>query len=118
MPDFTIQRDHPLGIDGARQLARRWAHHAQHEHEMDCRTRAEDDCERVTFERTGVKGELIATANRFTLTVTLGFLLSGFSDRIRSEIEKNLDAAIAKASAASSDASGVAKSGSVKGRLA
>lgn len=118
MPDFTIQRDHSLGIDGARQLAQHWAHHAQRQHEMSCRTRAENDCERVTFERTGVKGELIATADRFTLTVTLGFLLSGFSDRIRGEIEKNLDAAIAKASAASHGASGLAKSGSAKGGLA
>lgn len=82
---------------------------------MSCRTRAEEDCERVTFERTGVKGELIATADRFTLTVTLGFLLSGFSDRIRGEIEKNLDAAIAKAAAASHGASGLAKRGSAKG---
>jgi putative polyhydroxyalkanoate system protein len=105
MPDFTIQRAHVLGLDAARQLAQHWAHHARRQHEMDCRIQAEGDCERVTFERTGVKGELIATADRFTLTVTLGFLLSGFSDRIRSEIEKNLDAAIAKASAASSVAS-------------
>ncbi|OYT98831.1 MAG: polyhydroxyalkanoic acid synthase [Burkholderiales bacterium PBB1] len=109
MPDFTIQRDHSLGIDGARQLARHWAHHARRQHEMDCRIRAEDDCERVAFERTGVRGELIATADRFKLTVTLGFLLSGFSDRIRSEIEKNLDAAIAKATAASGGDAGAAK---------
>ena len=109
MPDFTIQRDHSLGIDGARQLAQHWAHHARRRHEMDCCIRAEGDCERVTFERTGVTGELIATVDRFTLTVSLGFLLSGFSDRIRGEIEKNLDAAIAKAAAASGGASEVSK---------
>lgn len=111
MPDFTIQRDHSLGLDGARQLAQHWAHHARRQHEMDCRIRAEDDCERVTFERTGVTGELIATADRFKLNVSLGFLLSGFSDRIRSEIEKNLDAAIAKAAAASGGNSEAAKGG-------
>ncbi|MEI7463807.1 MAG: polyhydroxyalkanoic acid system family protein [Burkholderiales bacterium] len=101
MTDFSIQRNHTLGIDGARQLARQWANHARRQHDMDCCVHAESDCERVTFERSGVQGLLRATADRFDLSVTLGFLLSGFSDRIRGEIEKNLDAAIATAMAAS-----------------
>ena len=101
MTQFTIQRQHTLGIDGARQLARHWANHALRQHEMDCRVQAEADCERVGFEGAGVQGDLVATADNFSLTVTLGFLLSGFSERIRGEIEKNLDAAIAKAVAAS-----------------
>ena len=101
MTQFTIQRHHTLGIDGARQLAQHWANHARRQHEMDCRVQAEADCERVSFERSGVQGDLVATADDFSLTVTLGFLLSGFSDRLRGEIEKNLDAAIAKAMAAS-----------------
>ena len=101
MTQFTIQRHHTLGIDGARQLAQQWANHARRQHEMDCRVQAEADCERVSFERSGVEGHLVATADNFELHVTLGFLLSGFSDRIRGEIEKNLDAAIAKAMAAS-----------------
>lgn len=102
MTQFTIQRHHTLGIDGARQLARQWANHARRQHEMDCCVRAETDCERVSFERSGVQGDLVATADSFALNVTLGFLLSGFSDRVRGEIEKNLDEAIAKAVAASS----------------
>ena len=69
---------------------------------MDCCVHADADRERVTFERSGVEGRLLATADNFERNVTLGFLLSGFSDRIRGEIEKNLDAAIAKAVAASS----------------
>jgi putative polyhydroxyalkanoate system protein len=101
MTQFTIQRHHTLGLGGARQLAKHWANHARRQHEMDCRVQAEDDCERVSFERSGVQGDLVATADDFSLTVTLGFLLSGFSDRIRGEIEKNLDDAIAKAVAAS-----------------
>lgn len=102
MTTFTIQRDHTLGIEGARALARSWANHARRQHEMDCCVHADDACERVTFERSGVDGTLLARADEFTVTVTLGFLLSGFSDRIRDGIEKNLDAAIAKAVAASS----------------
>ena len=101
MTTFTIQRHHALGIDGARQLAQHWANHARRQYEMDCCVQAEGDCERVSFERSGVHGHLVATAEEFSLTVTLGFLLSGFSDRIRGEVEKNLDAAIAKAMAAS-----------------
>ncbi len=101
MTQFTIQRQHTLGIDGARQLARHWANHARRQYEMDCCVHADAHCERVTFERSGVQGDLVATADHFALTVKLGFLLSGFSERIRGEIEKNLDAAIAKAQAAS-----------------
>lgn len=97
MTTFTIQRQHTLGIEGARELARKWANHARRQHEMDCSVHADGDCERVSFERSGVQGKLVADADRFTLDVTLGFLLSGFSDRIRAEIEKNLDEAIAKA---------------------
>lgn len=102
MTDFTIQRSHALGLEGARQLARQWANHARRQHDMDCCVHADSDRERVTFERSGVEGRLVATADNFELNVTLGFLLSGFSDRIRGEIEKNLDTAIAKAMAASS----------------
>lgn len=100
MTTFTIHRSHTLGIDGARQLARQWANHARRQHEMDCCVHADAHCERVTFERSGVQGDLVATADDFSLNVTLGFLLSGFGDRLRGEIEKNLDAAIAKAEAA------------------
>lgn len=101
MTTFTIQREHMLGIEGARQLARQWANHARRQHEMDCCVHADEAGERVTFERSGVQGDLVADADRFTVNVTLGFLLGGFTDRIRDEVEKNLDAAIAKAMAAS-----------------
>lgn len=67
---------------------------------MTCTVCEGDADHRVDFVRPGVRGELVASAERFDLTVTLGFLLSAFSQRIRDEIEKNLDAAIAQASAA------------------
>ena len=101
MTTLTIHRFHTLGIDGARQLARQWATRARRQHEMDCCVHADAHCERVSFERSGVQGDLVASADDISLKVTLGFLQSGFSDRVRSEIEKNLDAAIAKAVAAS-----------------
>lgn len=100
MGQFTLQRPHALGLAGARQLARQWAERARRDHGTDCRATHEADGERVSFGRTGVQGQLLATADQFTVHVTLGFLLAGFSDRIRSEIEKNLDAAIAQAAAA------------------
>lgn len=104
MAQFTLQRHHALGVSGARQLARQWAERARRDHGTDCRITHEDGCERVHFERAGVQGELVATAEQFTVNVTLGFLLSAFSDRIRSEIEKNLDAAMAQAAGGSASA--------------
>lgn len=44
-------------------------------------------------------GDLVAKVDEFVLTVTLGFLVAAFGPRIREEIEKNLDAAIAEAGA-------------------
>ncbi|MBX9716279.1 MAG: polyhydroxyalkanoic acid system family protein [Burkholderiaceae bacterium] len=111
MTTFHIHRAHSLGRLGAARLADHWAEAAQQEHQMGC-TMSEDAAgQRVEFERPGVRGELIAGAGEFALTVTLGFLLSAFSDRIRQEIEKNLDAAIAKAMSAAPDDSSADRAG-------
>lgn len=100
MAQFTLQRPHALGLEGARQLARLWAERLRRDHGTDCRVTHEVDGDCVSFGRAGVQGQLLVTAELFTVQVTLGFLLSGFTDRIRSEIEKNLDAAIAQAASA------------------
>lgn len=100
MTTFQIHRPHSLGLEPARDLARHWAEAAQQKHQMNCTVCEEEAGNRVDFVRAGVRGELVASAGCFDLTVTLGFLLSAFSQNIRAEIEKNLDAAIAQAGAA------------------
>jgi putative polyhydroxyalkanoate system protein len=60
----------------------------------------------VEFTRSGVKGELVVAAEHFQLDAKLGFLLGAFSKTIESEIEKNLDALLAKSKPAAKKAAG------------
>jgi len=50
--------------------------------------------------RSGVNGRLIVAADHFDLEAKLGFLLGAFAKTIEGEIQKNLDAQLAKAAAA------------------
>ena len=54
-----------------------------------------EDNDTVEFERAGVDGTLVVTANAFELNAKLGFLIGAFRHRIESEIEENLDALLA-----------------------
>jgi putative polyhydroxyalkanoate system protein len=47
--------------------------------------------ERWNFKRTGVTGSLVTSAQSFELHLHLGFLLGAFQDKIKQEIERNLD---------------------------
>ncbi len=96
MADIHIERDHQLGLSGARKLAWRWAEQAESEFDMSCTYEEGNDCDEVQFTRSGVSGTLKVSAERFELDARLGFLLGAFKDRIESEIVKNLDDLLAK----------------------
>ena len=100
MPDIHIHRDHALGLTKARGIALQWAEEVEKKFDMDCTILEGETSDTVEFVRSGVKGELIVAANHFTLDAKLGFLLGAFSKTIESEIEKNLDALLAKGAAA------------------
>ena len=51
----------------------------------------------VEFTRSGVKGELIVTAEHFELHAKLGLLLGAFKNTIEAEIEKELDGLLSAA---------------------
>jgi putative polyhydroxyalkanoate system protein len=91
VPDIHIQREHSLGLPEARKLAFRWAELAQEKFEMACSYEEGKSSDLVTFNRSGVNGELKVTADAFELDARLGFLLGVFKDRIETEITKNLD---------------------------
>jgi putative polyhydroxyalkanoate system protein len=55
----------------------------------------------VQFTRSGVAGTLVVAADHFDLEARLGFLLGAFARTIEGEIQKNLDALLAKSAAAS-----------------
>jgi len=96
MADIHIERDHQLGLAGARKLAWRWAEQAENEFDMSCTYEEGNECDEVQFTRSGVSGTLKVSAERFELDARLGFLLGAFKDRIEGEIVKNLDDLLAK----------------------
>ena len=95
MPDIHIERDHTLGLEQARKLALRWAELAQEKFDMACSYEEGKTSDLVSFNRSGVNGELKVTPDRFELDARLGFLLGVFKERIESEIGKNLDELLA-----------------------
>ena len=111
MADLHIVRDHSLGLAKARKIAFKWAEQAENDFDMQC-SYAEGKLEdEVDFVRTGVKGRLLVTKDRFDLQAHLGFLLGAFKGSIEAEIVKNLDALLATPSA---PAKAVAKKRPVK----
>ncbi|HWI11830.1 MAG TPA: polyhydroxyalkanoic acid system family protein [Burkholderiaceae bacterium] len=99
MPDIHIRRDHALGLAKARKLALQWAEDAEARFDMECTILEGETSDTVEFTRAGVRGELVVAPDHFVLDAKLGFLLGAFSRTIESEIEKNLDALLAKSSA-------------------
>ena len=95
MADIHIERDHQLGMGGARKLAWRWAEQAENDFDMSCTYEEGEDCDEVQFTRSGVSCTLKVSADKFELDARLGFLLGAFKDRIEGEIVKNLDELLA-----------------------
>ncbi len=95
MPDIHIQRNHQLGLAGARKVAFEWAEQAEQRLDMECTYEEGKTSDEVSFTRSGVSGTLLVTKDHFELHARLGFLLGAFKERIESEIVKNLDDLVA-----------------------
>jgi putative polyhydroxyalkanoate system protein len=104
MPDIHIHRAHALGLPKARKIAWQWAEEVEKKFDMDCTVIEGEFSDTVEFKRSGVSGLLVVAADHFDLNAKLGFLLGAFSQTIQSEIEKNLDALLAKSSPAAKSA--------------
>ena len=89
MPILKISRLHTLSLDQARSMAQQWARDAELNFGME--TVLDKTAERWTFKRSGVHGSLVTSAQSFELELHLGFLLGAFQDKIKQQIEKNLD---------------------------
>ena len=92
MPELKIEREHTLGLDGARLVAERWRQQAEQEWGMTCVSEPGEALDRMRFERSGVSGELTVSEDRFDLHIKLGFLLGAYSRKIEEKIQANLDA--------------------------
>ena len=104
MPDIRIQRSHALGLKKAREIAWQWAEQVEQKFDMECTVLEGETSDTVQFTRSGVSGRLIVAADHFDLDAKLGFLLGAFSKTIEGEIEKNLDALLAKSKPAAKKA--------------
>ena len=91
MPELKIEREHVLGLQGARTVAERWREQAQQEWGMTCVSEPGETEDRMRFERSGVSGQLTVTSTRFDLHLKLGFLLGAYSGKIEEKIRANLD---------------------------
>jgi putative polyhydroxyalkanoate system protein len=95
MPTLHITRQHTLSHDKARAIAQQWALDAERDFGMETSlVMGTDDyqtAERWNFKRTGVTGSLVTKPQSFELELHLGFLLGAFQDKIKQQIEQNLD---------------------------
>ena len=91
MPELKIEREHALGLAGARAVAERWREQAEQEWGMACVCEPGEATDRMRFERSAVSGELTLSESRFDLHLKLGFLLGVYSAKIEQKIKANLD---------------------------
>jgi putative polyhydroxyalkanoate system protein len=95
MADLHIVRDHTLGLAKARKLAFKWAEQVEADFAMQCNYSEGKHEDEVDFVRTGIKGRLVVTKDRFDLQAQLDFFLGAFKASIEAEIVKHLDALLA-----------------------
>lgn len=100
MADLHIEREHALGLAQARKIAFSWAEQVESELGMQCTYEEGRSADRVSFSRSGVKGELQVTKDKFELDAKLGFLIGAFKDRIEAEITEMLNKLLAQADVA------------------
>ncbi|MGH8832372.1 MAG: polyhydroxyalkanoic acid system family protein [Polaromonas sp.] len=100
MADIHIKREHALGLAQARKIAFQWAEQVEEQFDMACTYEEGKTEDLVSFSRSGVNGTLVVTKDGFELNAKLGFLLGAFKHKIEGEIVKNLDALLAKKTAA------------------
>ncbi len=98
MSDINMQREHTLGLLGARKLANEWLEQAETRLGLTCEYTEGASCDEIGFSRAGVNGTVQITEDRFVLDVELGFLWSAFQGKIETEVSRQMDKLLAKAS--------------------
>ena len=112
MTTLHITRPHNLSLDKARAFAQQWALDAERDFGMETVLEfganannaaqaafadSPQTVDRWNFKRTGVHGSLVTSAQSFELELHLGFLLGAFQDKIKQQIEQNLDQLLGQA---------------------
>lgn len=91
MANLHMVREHALGLAAARKVASGWAAVVEEKLGMTCTRETGHQSDTISFTRSGVKGTLQVTKERFELDAKLGLLVGPFKDRIETEIAKYLD---------------------------
>ena len=91
MADIHIEREHDLGLSGARKIAFQWVEKVEKKFDLACSYEQGAGSDLVSFSRTGVQGTLAVTTTSFDIDIKLGFLMAAFKDMIETEIARNLD---------------------------
>lgn len=97
MPEIRMRREHSFGLAKARKIAWAWAEQVERDFDMECTVIEGAQRDTVEFTRSGVSGALVVAADHFHLQVRLGLMLGLFAKQIETEIEKTLEALLAKA---------------------
>ena len=100
MSTIHIHREHQLGMAKARKIAWQWAEQVEQHFGMECTVYEGEDSDTIEFTRSGVKGELIVSADAFELQAKLGLLLGALRGTIEKEIQGELERLLAGGSSA------------------
>lgn len=91
MSDIHIERNHTLGMAGAREVARQWVQQVEQDYGLECTYTEGTDGDVAQFSRAGIDGTFEITGDTFRIEATLGFLFSSFGGQIEQKIARNLD---------------------------
>ncbi|KQX84450.1 polyhydroxyalkanoic acid system family protein [Variovorax sp. Root473] len=92
MSDIHIERNHTLGMAGAREVARQWVQQVEQDYGLEFTYTEGANGDVAQFSRAGIDGTFEITGDTFRIEATLGFLFSSFSGQIEQKIARNLDA--------------------------
>ena len=87
MSEVRYERDHTLGLEKARELAKEWANGAARQMGLECQHTEGAEQDVLTFERMGVTGTMTVTGTRFELLVKLGLMMAAFKPIVEAEAE-------------------------------
>lgn len=91
MSNIHIRHEHELGLKKARKVAKDWMSLAEQKLSLSCDYREGKTYDTVSFERSGVSGQMTVRPDEFEVEAKLGFLFSAFKDKIESEILQTLE---------------------------
>lgn len=91
MSKVRIYREHQLGLEKAREIAKKWQADGEKDLNLKCNYQENSDKDVLLFKRSGVSGDLVVTDSAFELNAKLGFMVAPFKDKLVAAANKSLD---------------------------